>query len=72
MANIVTFGFLASTEPNIASLGFLGSSTPPPPPSPSTNVPGPSDGRMPLDAEEARRKRQYWDEYAIRLLLLDA
>lgn len=66
MSNVASLGFLGSTSPNIAVLGFLGANLPPPPPVTVTSVPGPAD------AAEARKKREYWDDYVIRLLLIDA
>lgn len=67
MSNVASFGFLGSSSPNIAVLGFLGANVPPPPVIVAT-VPGPSDDDH---VQAARAKRQFWDDYTIRLLLLD-
>lgn len=62
MSNVVSLGYLGSVTPNLAVFGFLGANVPPPVPPVATNTPGPSDGR--------RDKGAYWDDYAIRFLLL--
>lgn len=67
MSNIASFGFLGSTSPNIAAFGFLGSGIVPP--IVVTTTPG--GGGDNAKREGARLKREFWDDWTTRLLLLD-